>query len=137
MANIVITSSTDRIYIDFGVLSGQGGLTSGDWQKDSCSAFANIGNTDVFFVVDGLHQWRFSYNGSAGSLQVDTVDGALPSSNTDLLSKINTVLAVQTIPDQTGNSGKYLTTDGSTMSWSTVTGGSGLQQYQIRQLIRR
>lgn len=28
-------------------------------------------------------------------------------------------------PSQTGNSGKYLTTDGSTMSWGTVTGGSG------------
>lgn len=28
-------------------------------------------------------------------------------------------------PSQTGNSGKYLTTDGSVMSWGTVSGGSG------------
>ena len=28
-------------------------------------------------------------------------------------------------PSQTGNSGKYLTTDGTSMSWGTVTGGSG------------
>ena len=29
-----------------------------------------------------------------------------------------------TLPSQTGNSGKYLTTDGSTLSWATVAGGS-------------
>lgn len=33
--------------------------------------------------------------------------------------------AASVIPDQTGNSGKYLTTDGSTTSWATVTGGGG------------
>lgn len=30
------------------------------------------------------------------------------------------------LPTQTGNSGKYLTTDGSSASWATVTGGSGI-----------
>ena len=30
-----------------------------------------------------------------------------------------------TLPSQTGNSGKYLTTDGSTLSWATVAGGGG------------
>lgn len=39
---------------------------------------------------------------------------------TALITQINTLL-----PDQTGNSGKYLTTDGSTLSWGTVSGGSG------------
>jgi hypothetical protein len=29
------------------------------------------------------------------------------------------------LPSQTGNSGKYLTTDGSNLSWGTVSGGSG------------
>ena len=32
---------------------------------------------------------------------------------------------VSAFPSQTGNSGKYLTTDGSTLSWATVSGGSG------------
>lgn len=39
---------------------------------------------------------------------------------TALITQINTLL-----PDQTGNSGKYLTTDGSTLSWASVSGGSG------------
>jgi hypothetical protein len=29
------------------------------------------------------------------------------------------------LPDQSGNSGKYLTTDGSVLSWATVSGGGG------------
>ena len=32
---------------------------------------------------------------------------------------------VTAFPSQTGNSGKYLTTDGSTLSWATVSGGGG------------
>ena len=39
---------------------------------------------------------------------------------TALITQINTLL-----PDQTGNSGKYLTTNGSTLSWASVSGGSG------------
>ncbi|MBP6904899.1 MAG: tail fiber domain-containing protein [Candidatus Pacebacteria bacterium] len=31
---------------------------------------------------------------------------------------------VSIFPDQTGNAGKYLTTDGATLSWATVAGGS-------------
>jgi hypothetical protein len=32
---------------------------------------------------------------------------------------------VGAFPSQTGNSGKYLTTNGSTLSWATISGGSG------------
>lgn len=39
---------------------------------------------------------------------------------TALITQINTLL-----PDQTGNSGKYLTTDGSTLLWGTVSTSSG------------
>lgn len=34
-------------------------------------------------------------------------------------------------PSQTGNNGKYLSTNGSTLSWETVSGGSGLTQPQV------
>ena len=39
---------------------------------------------------------------------------------TALITQINTLL-----PDQTGNSGKFLTTNGSVLSWATVSGGGG------------
>ncbi len=38
----------------------------------------------------------------------------------------DTNCTVLIIPDQTGNNGKYLTTDGTTLSWATVSGGSNL-----------
>ena len=46
----------------------------------------------------------------------------------DLAEKIKLVTsggAGTVLPTQTGNSGKYLTTDGSALSWGTVSGGGG------------
>lgn len=39
---------------------------------------------------------------------------------TAVITQINSLL-----PDQAGNSGKYLTTDGNSLSWASVSGGSG------------
>lgn len=41
-----------------------------------------------------------------------------------------TTASVSSVPSQTGNSGKYLTTDGSTASWATVAGSAVLQVIQ-------
>jgi hypothetical protein len=46
----------------------------------------------------------------------------------ELVEKIKLVTsggAGTVLPSQTGNSGKYLTTDGSILSWATVSGGGG------------
>jgi hypothetical protein len=37
------------------------------------------------------------------------------------------------LPSQTGNTGKYLTTDGSALSWATVAGGGGISTANIQQ----
>lgn len=129
MANVVITTDSERIYIDFNDQSDTAGLVSGDWHKSACHISMNIGNSDIFFFVDDLQQWRFSYNGSTDSMQIDTVDGATPSSNTNLETLLNTALTITgggSLPDQTGNSGKYLTTNGTDASWATITGGGDL-----------
>jgi len=54
-------------------------------------------------ISDGTNGQVLTTNGSGG-FTFTTVSGSLPS--------------------QTGNSGKYLTTDGTTASWATVSGGS-------------
>ena len=54
---------------------------------------------------------------------VTSVNGtAIPGSAANLVVSTDASLS---IPTQTGNSGKYLTTNGTTLSWATVTGGSG------------
>lgn len=53
----------------------------------------------------------------------NVVDGAPPTLNT--LNELAASLANTSIPTQTGNSGKFLTTNGSIISWATVSGGAG------------
>ena len=53
----------------------------------------------------------------------NVVDGAPTTLNT--LNELAASLANTSIPVQTGNSGKFLTTDGSIISWATVSQGSG------------
>jgi hypothetical protein len=95
--NIVITSNTNRVTITFNDYSLQAGMTSGNWQKAYLSASLNIGDTDVFFIVREEQQWRFSYNGSPNSMQVDSINGLAPVNNIDLLDKLNTIFATQLI----------------------------------------
>jgi hypothetical protein len=54
--------------------------------------------------------------GSTTSIPVITVNGK------GLITAVSTA-TVSSLPSQTGNSGKYLTTDGSTASWGTIGGG--------------
>jgi hypothetical protein len=54
--------------------------------------------------------------GSTTSIPVITVNGK------GLITAVSTA-TVSSLPSQTGNSGKYLTTDGSTASWGAVGGG--------------
>lgn len=53
----------------------------------------------------------------------DTTDDATGTNKKVQIS--NVVTPARALPSQTGNSGKYLTTDGSTASWGTVSGGGG------------
>jgi hypothetical protein len=41
---------------------------------------------------------------------------------------------VDALPSQTGNSGKYLTTDGSTSSWATISTGSGSTEFTLMMM---
>ena len=92
------------------------------------SSFSN--GDVVFYTADnGLGEWEVGYGTvGTGTLSRDTV---LESSNANALVTFSagvkrlfcTAPAKQLPPNQTGNSGKYLTTDGSNMTWGTVTAG--------------
>lgn len=61
---------------------------------------------------------------SASTLGGVKVDGTTVTISNGVISAVGGSSGT-TLPSQTGNSGKYLTTDGSTLSWGTVSGGSG------------
>lgn len=57
--------------------------------------------------------------GNVSNTEISYLDGVTSAIQTQLNSKEGT------LPSQTGNSGKYLTTNGTALSWGTVTAGSG------------
>ena len=61
----------------------------------------------------------------AERIKVITNGGGTSQSVLDTLASLQTQIN-NLIPSQTGNSGKFLTTNGTALSWATVSGGGGL-----------
>jgi hypothetical protein len=64
--------------------------------------------------------WNIDVSGSAGTV----TNGVVTSGSYANPSWITSLSETKVLPSQTGNSGKYLTTNGTSTSWATVTGGS-------------
>lgn len=103
-------------------LTTLGTIGSGTWQGSLIAGqyggtgVNNSGKTITLggnFVTSGAFATTLTVTG--------TTNVTLPTTGT--LATISDVNAV--IPSQTGNSGKYLTTNGTTLSWATVSGGGG------------
>jgi hypothetical protein len=58
-----------------------------------------------------------------GQIGLNTTDGTLHIKKTD--NSVVSLFSGLEIPTQTSNSGKYLTTNGTTTSWATVSSGGG------------
>ena len=93
MANLVITSSTNCIKVDFGVLASVGHLPiKGVWTKEHVIRFSlEHGNAYVKIQTVSELEWQVSFNGVNG-LQVDSVDAVAPVSNSDLYDKLVALL---------------------------------------------
>ena len=88
------------------------------------------GNVVFYTIDDGLGNWEVGYGTvGTGTLSRDTV---LDSSNAGALVPFNagskrvfcTAPSVTLLPNQTSNSGKVLTTDGSVPSWTPAAAGT-------------
>ena len=125
-----VTASTAEINILDGItattteLNYVGGVTSSiQTQLDDKVAKNNSTQAKAYGTTSGGVEttWKVSSSASASSLAYRGTDGVLavgtPTSNEHAATKAY-VDAV--IPSQSGNSGKYLTTNGTTVSWATV-----------------
>jgi hypothetical protein len=89
MANIVVTSSTNRVDVDFGVYSSVTGFSKGSWVKNNILNFLlDASAAKVYVLILDEDRYALSHNGAAGTMQVDTVAGATPSSTSDLFDKL-------------------------------------------------
>ena len=64
----------------------------------------------------------YVYNGATWNL-IGSASGTVPIANGGTGTTTQAGAATAILPAQTGNSGKYLTTNGSAVSWGTVAGG--------------
>ena len=87
MANIIITSTTNSIKVDFGIHSTQLNTSKGTWRK---SHVLNIllRNDGVMIDIESQPDWLVSFDGAVGTFQIDSVDGVTPTSNSDLYDKL-------------------------------------------------
>ena len=97
MANLVVTSTTNTIKVDFNdqpFFDRRDGITftKGTWAK---SDLANIKRTaDMVIVLEkDAFEWRLSDAGTSGTFTVDSVDGVAPTSLDDLYTKLIALIA--------------------------------------------
>ena len=89
MANIHVTSTANSILVDFKDLSSStpANIEKGTWSA-SHVFFGKYANY-IEVVVDGMSAWAVSFDGYAGTFQIDLINGAAPTSNDDLYTKLS------------------------------------------------
>jgi len=92
MANIVVTSTTNTIKVEFNAYASTIGTSKGTWNKTRITFELKYSDTFVKVLVIGEPNWAVSFDGSTGTLQIDSVNGVAPTSNSDLYDKLITLL---------------------------------------------
>ncbi len=92
MANLVVTSNTNNIDVVFNDLAAGVGIKKGNWNKLRITF--QLMPSDAFVKVLVLNEptWAVSFDGSTGTLQIDSVAGVAPTSNSDLYDKLIALL---------------------------------------------
>ena len=93
MANLVVTSTTNTIDVAFNDLATTAGMESGTWHKQRITFQLMVSDSFVRVLVIGEPSWAVSFDGSSGTLTIDTVAGVAPTSNSDLYDKLIALIA--------------------------------------------
>ena len=86
MTNIVITSTTNTIAINFNDLSGDVNCNLGVWRKESIIFIKK--RSDRVEVKCKANYYFFAYNSLSDTLRIDSIAGVSVSSNNDLFTKL-------------------------------------------------
>lgn len=136
----IISSGTIAITGTLGVSSGGTGETTANAAFNALAP-SQTSNANKFLKTDGTNtSWASAVTSiivSGGTTGLAFSGNPITSSGTLLMSGVlevtnggtgasNASTAINNLlPSQTGNSGKVLSTDGSNVSWTTVSGGGG------------
>ena len=88
MANIVVTSDSNTIKVDFGdYYPTYYPVSIAYYNRNGVEKVELYSDGLKVHILGGAKDWELSYDGSFG-FQVDTVDTVAPTSNSDLCDKI-------------------------------------------------
>jgi hypothetical protein len=111
--------------------SNRGALSTTDWdtfngKQSALSGTGIVKSTagTISYLTDNTTNWNTAYTNRITSLTTTGSSGA--STLVSNILNIPTYTADGILPSQTSNSGKYLTTNGTTASWATVASGASL-----------
>lgn len=136
-SNTLYNVENDGLYLGETQIANVGG-SSGDLPDPT-------GQSGKFLATNGTtFSWETPPQGTVTSVRVQAGTGLSSSQSTAQNSTLNTTISIASgyklptttewnnkqdaLPSQTGQSGKYLTTNGTTMSWATV-GSGGTSDY--------
>lgn len=97
-----------------------------------------VNNSTITITQGGVTKGSFTLNQASGdTIALDAGGGSSLPSQTGQSGKFLTTNGTDAswanvpteIPSQTGNSGKFLTTNGTSVSWATVSGGGATLTY--------
>ena len=93
MANLVVTSTTDIIKVDFGVYYPTYNPISVEYYNENTIEKVELYANMVKVHMIGLNgqDWELTYDGSLG-FQVDSVDGTTPTTNSHLCDLIGALI---------------------------------------------
>ena len=98
---MVMVSTTNSIKVDNGIYSGVSGALGviqkkATFRKDEVFRFSlapDESYVQILFKDRENAQFILSFNGATGTLQVDSIDGVAPTSNSDLYDKLTALIA--------------------------------------------
>ena len=88
MANLVVTSTTKHVKVEFNDASASLGISVAFFSKNHISEVKLNDSGYVEIVLGNGDIWQVSNDGIKNTLIVDTVDGVSSVSNSDLADKI-------------------------------------------------
>ena len=109
---------------DLGVVAS---FDDGTYQHTGLVRDASVGKWKLFKGVTDEPTTTVNFaQGTLDTLALGAIEVADITATGDVDFSAATVTGIDALPDQTGNNGKYLTTDGSTASWATLNASPAL-----------
>ena len=92
MANLVITSTTNTIHVDFNDYTVPIGIKKSQWDKQRIRFELAPSDALIKVLVIGESAWAVAYTATDNCLIIDSVAGVAPTSNSDLYDKLIALL---------------------------------------------